>query len=128
MAKRPMKTPNAPGAAMKVSPLAPLLGQVKGTGMQVDDVSATAIGKGSLRPARAGSASGLGDARALGTKRPQGRTSTNASAQFRITATRTPASEPTYTGTLAAGRILPSIMGSKQLTNFRTQQRYGPQG
>ena len=127
MAKKPMKTPGAPGASVRTSKtLAPQMGQVKGTGMRVDDASATDIGKGVLRPARQGSASGLGDATALGTKGTRGRTATNASAQFRITATRNPAAQPEYPGTLAAGRILPAVMGSRQ--NFMSQGRYGSQG
>jgi hypothetical protein len=125
MAKRPMKAPGTTGGSMtKHSPLGPVVGQVKGTGMKVDDASATDIGKGVLRPARAGSATGAGDAAALGVKGTRGRTATNAGAQFRITAKRTPASEGPYPGTLAAGKILPAVMGSRQ--NFLAAGRYGP--
>lgn len=121
MARKPMKTPGAPGAAMKSttkrSPLGP--NGKGGSGLlPVDDASAKDVYAGGLRPKK-----GVSDNdSALGVKGVRGRTQTNASAQFRITAKRSPLQEGPYPGTLAAGRILPSVMGSKQ--NFDQDASY----
>lgn len=120
MGKKAMKTPGAPGA--KHSPIAPLPSDKPGYGMPVDDASAKDVYAGGLRPRHL---TADGDS-ALGLNRHRSRTATTASAQFRITASRTPFSQPEYPGTLAAGRVLPSVMGSRQ--NFYAAGRYGPLG
>jgi hypothetical protein len=122
MANKPMKPVNAPGAAEKRSPIAPTGGGAPGTATQ--DISAQDVFSSGMRARRAGSA-GDNDS-ALGAKRPQGRTATNANAQYRITATRTPLNQPEYPGTLSGGKILPAVMGSRQ--NFYAAGRYGPMG
>lgn len=116
MAKKPMGTPNAPGAAMRRSPLAPTNTGSVGPGMAVDDVSAKVV-KGTARARLAGSANGL-DQSIFGSTAHRGRTATSAKAQYRITAKRTPYAE-TFPGTLAGGRLLPSVMG--QARNFAAE-------
>lgn len=119
MATKPMKTPGTPGGSMtKRSPLAPVEGQVKGTGMRVDDASAKIV-KGVLRSR--GPAVGGTDS-ALGVKGNRSRTATTAnSAQHRVTAALPGPSLPEARATQANGRIVPAVMGSKQRRNFDMQ-------
>lgn len=122
MAKKPMKAPGATGGSMKSttkrSPLAPTnLGRAASF-MPVDDASSQVM-VGELR--KRGGASGGSDA-ALGMKGTQGRTATNASAQFRVSSFH-PAPIPAEARpTLANGRPVPAVMGSKQRTNFDLQR------
>lgn len=114
MAKKPMKTPNAPGASRgssgggKRSPLAPTSTSAP-VRMAVDDASSHVV-KGTLRK-KHGVADNDG---ALGTKGVRGRTATNASAQFRITTGLPGPTSPEAAKTLANSRTMPSVMGGKQ--------------
>lgn len=114
MAKKPMKTPGAPGASRgssgggKRSPLAPT-STTAPVRMSVDDASSKVV-KGTLRKRHS---TPDGDA-ALGTKGTRTRTATNASAQFRITSQLPGPTSPEASQTLANGRMMPSVMGSKQ--------------
>lgn len=117
MAKKKMSTPGAPAASRgsreRKSPLAPTGGG--GPGLPLDDASFPEFA-GKLRPRDPGAAADNDSA--LGQKGVRGRTATNASAQFRITVSHRAPQPQQYPGTLAGGKIVPPVMGSKQLTNF----------
>ena len=110
MASKQMSTPGAPAASRtKRSPLAP---NGKGpVNVGFDDASAKVV-KGTMRP-RGPSGVGGSDA-ALGRKGTVTRTSTNASAQFRITAKMPGGTEPEAAKNLANCPIMPAVMGQKQ--------------
>lgn len=116
MAKKPMKTPGAPGAAMtKRSPLGPTSGNGD-QGMKVDDASAKDVFAAGLRPTKRAAS---GNDSALGQKGTRARAATDArSAQHRVTAALPGPVSPEARATQANGKILPSIMGSKQRGNF----------
>ena len=120
MASKQMSTPGAPAASRtKRSPLAP---NGKGpVNVGFDDVSAKVV-KGTMRP-RGPSGVGGNDA-ALGRKGVTTRTSTNASAQFRITAKMPGGTEPAASKNLANSPILPAVMGEKQ-SMIRGMQNQG---
>lgn len=125
MGKSAMKTPGAPGASRgsnggtKRSPLAPT-STSSPVRMSVDDASSKVV-KGTLRKKHTVADN---DA-ALGSKGTRKRTATNASAQFRITSSLPGPQSPEAQKTLANGRTMPAVMGSKQ--NFlRGGLTYGP--
>lgn len=123
MGKKMAKTPGAPAASRtQKSPLAPTDVTASPKDMGYDDVSSADVYKAGIR---AKESSISGNDSALGMKGPRGRTATNASAQFRITAKRAPYSEPPAAGTMASARIMPSVMGQAQ--NFTAGgSTYGP--
>lgn len=123
MAKKPMSAPGVTGGERtKRSPIAPL-GQGP-SGTPTDDFSVREVQKGALRPR--GTAVGGSD-EALGVKGVRDRSATNASAQFRITSKMPGPTSPEASATLANGRVMPSVLGSKQ--NFiRGGATYGPLG
>lgn len=126
MAKKKMSTPGAPAASRKgrerTSPLAPTGGG--GPGLPLEDWHASGFA-GQLRPRDPGAA-GDNDS-ALGQKGTRSRTATTAGAQFRITVSHKAPQPQQYPGTLAGGKIVPPVMGSKQMTNFdlARQASYG---
>jgi hypothetical protein len=123
MGKKMAKTPGAPAASRtKKTPLAPTMGNARPSDMSYDDVSSADVYQAGIR-AKVSTISGNDSA--LGQKGTRGRTATNASAQFRITATKSPFTEERYPGTQANGRIMPSVMGQAQ--NFNAGgSTYGP--
>lgn len=124
MGKQQMKTPGAPGATKsggKRSPLAPTQESATPQDMSMDDISSKDVYAAGVR-AKVSTISGNDSA--LGVKGPRGRTATNASAQFRITATKNPATEPPYAGTMSSARVLPAVMGAKQFANFEGDRQF----
>ena len=106
MAKKQASTPGAPAASRGSNGR-----QVMGSApMRVDDVSATDVKKGSLRPKKGPTA----DDAMMGVNSHRGRSATNASAQFRISVSHKAPQPQTASGTLASGRVVPAVMGSKQ--------------
>lgn len=119
MAQKALKAAGVSGKGgnQRRSPLAPTGGGQ--SGLPLDEVSTKEM-RGALRP-RGGTADG--DA-ALGTKGARGRTATTAmSAQHRITATLPGPSVPEAQKTLANGRLMSPVMGTRQLANFNDDQR-----
>jgi hypothetical protein len=115
-----MKTPGATGGSTKRSPLAPAaqLGR-QGQFMSFDDASSQVM-VGELRARGTGGVGGSDAANGL--KGAQGRTATNASAQFRITGFH-PAPPPQEArATLANGRTMSPVMGTQQRGNFDAQR------
>lgn len=125
MAKKPMKTPGAPGAGMATTSKRSFGRQTMGasatTMPPVDDASARDIANASLR-AKPGSGKG-GGIGGEGSATHRSRTATNASAQFRVSVSHRAPQPETAPGTTANGRLLPSVMGSKQ--SFAAGQRSG---
>jgi hypothetical protein len=120
MAKKPMKAAGVSGVGgndrrTKRSPLAPTSANAAPSG-GFDDASSRVV-KGTLRQ-KYGAGVGGSDA-ALGMKAEPTRTSTTASsAQFRVTTKLPGPVDPSAQKTLANGRTLPSVMGTKQRANF----------
>ena len=124
--KKQVNTPGAPGAANRNSnPLAPTAVSAT-TRMTFDDVALTDMYQAGVHP-RYSSITPNADS-ANGSKGVRGRTATNASAQFRITAKLAPYSEPPAAGTMASARLLPPVMGSKQFTNFEADRSFSVNG
>lgn len=122
MAKQQASTPGAPAASRR-SPIAPTSSTSTPTDMHMDDVSTADVYKAGIRAKQ--SSIGTGADSALGQKGTRGRTATNASAQFRITAKHTPYTEPEAPGTMASARLMPAVMGStRQFSNFQQDMRF----
>lgn len=118
MAKKPQKTPGAPGASRgssggtKRSPLAPTSTSAP-VRMSVDDASSHVV-KGTLRQKGGAGVGGPASEAAMGSMGVRGRSVTNASAQFRITTGLPGPTSPEASKNLANSRVLPSVMGGKQ--------------
>lgn len=116
MATKPLKNPGVTGGnrtsrSTLRSPLAPTGGGP--SGMAIDDANLGEM-RGTLRPRGGAGVGGPASEAAMGGMAARGRTATNASAQFRITSKLPGAQSPEAQKTLANGRIIPSVMGSKQ--------------
>lgn len=125
MAKRQASTPGAPGAT-RTSPIAPTSSTASPEDMRYDDVSSADVYKAGIR-SKVSSITPGGDS-ALGNKGVRGRSATNASAQFRITAQHTPYSEPQAPGTMASARLMAPVMGTKQFSNFQQDRQFSNGG
>ena len=122
MGKKQASTPGAPAATRNrsaKSPLAPTMGSSRPDG-NFDDVSASDVYQAGVR-AKTSSISANADA-AYGVKGVRGRSATNASAQFRITAKLAPYSEPPAAGTMASARLMSPVMG--QARNFQDDRAF----
>lgn len=120
MAKKQMKTPGAPAAARtRRSPLAPTNGQTAPSGLPFDDASVAQVERGVLRAKPQGI--GGSDA-ALGQVGHRAPKATTAGAQYRITGFHPAPEVPEARPTLANGRTVPAVMGSKQRQNFDVQR------
>lgn len=120
MAKKQMNTPGTPAAARtRRSPLAPTNGQTAPSGLPFDDASVREVKKGVLRSKPQGI--GGSDA-ALGVRTHPRQKATTAGAQYRITGFKPAPEVPEARSTLANGRTVPAVMGSKQRQNFDVQR------
>lgn len=124
MAKKPMKAPGVSGGntrgTTKRSPLAPAAQSGRqGQFLPFEDMSSQVM-VGELRARGTGGVGGSDAANGL--KGAQGRTATNASAQFRVTGFRPAPIPQEARPTLANGRTVPPVMGSKQRRNFDLQR------
>lgn len=97
------------------SPLAPTGAGPSGG---VDDVSVAAVRKGTLRPKQGGIGGSDAALGSVGKRIPK---ATTAGAQFRVTMKLPGAVAPEARPTLANGRTVPPVMGSKQRRNFDAQ-------
>lgn len=126
MAKKPMKTPGAPGASEPRVPveITSATRQPMGTSAYrlTDDASASDVRKGmqSSRP-------GKGDANmGANVARPQASAQATLGANYRVTASRV-AYQETYPGTLASGRIVsPAVRRTDEF--YGDASAYGPLG
>ena len=113
MSTKPAKTPGAPAASRRdrtrTSPLGPTGGG--SSGLPFDDVSVKDFSHESVRPRRAGEATGS-DA-PLGTKGNRVRRATTAGAQYRITQALPAPELPEARATLANGRLMRPVMGQR---------------
>lgn len=108
MAKKPMSTPGAPAAGMRLSANGrETMGRSATMLSGVDDASAQDVYAAGVRP-RGGS---KGDDIDMGVNAHRARTATNASAQFRVSVSHRAPQPETYPGTTASGKILPPVMG-----------------